>query len=112
LSAIRRDIQELRAEHRADAPTGAAPEPNATAASPSVRSKGIPSATADDAVRVAKTKKPQPPVPAPPAKPVRKRKRPLPPKQDEWGFFDPDQCGFAALLAKLEEIEGDEPIKP
>ena len=45
-------------------------------------------------------------------KPVRKRKRPLPPKQDEWGFFDPDQCGFAALLAKLEEIEGDEPIKP
>jgi len=26
------------------------------------------------------------------------------PAQDEWGFFDPEQCGFAALLAKLEEI--------
>lgn len=26
------------------------------------------------------------------------------PIQDEWGFFDPEQCGFAALLAKLEEI--------
>jgi hypothetical protein len=26
------------------------------------------------------------------------------PVQDEWGFFDPDQCGFAALLAKLDEI--------
>jgi hypothetical protein len=26
------------------------------------------------------------------------------PIEDEWGFFDPDQCGFAALLAKLEEI--------
>jgi hypothetical protein len=24
--------------------------------------------------------------------------------QDEWGFFDPQQCGFAALLAKLDEI--------
>ena len=24
--------------------------------------------------------------------------------QDEWGFFDPEQCGFSALLAKLEEI--------
>jgi hypothetical protein len=26
------------------------------------------------------------------------------PAQDEWGFFDPEQCGFAALLAKLDEI--------
>jgi hypothetical protein len=26
------------------------------------------------------------------------------PLQDEWGFFDPEQCGFSTLLAKLEEI--------
>jgi hypothetical protein len=26
------------------------------------------------------------------------------PIQDEWGFFDPEQCGFAALLAKLDEV--------
>jgi hypothetical protein len=26
------------------------------------------------------------------------------PIQDEWGFFDPSQCGFPALLAKLDEI--------
>jgi hypothetical protein len=26
------------------------------------------------------------------------------PVQDEWGFFDPQQCGFAALLAKLDEV--------
>jgi hypothetical protein len=26
------------------------------------------------------------------------------PVQDEWGFFDPQQCGFTALLAKLDEI--------
>lgn len=24
--------------------------------------------------------------------------------QDEWGFFDPTQCGFPALVAKLDEI--------
>ena len=35
--------------------------------------------------------------------------RPQPPVQDEWGVFDPEQCGFAALLAKLDEVaEEDE----
>ena len=28
--------------------------------------------------------------------------------QDEWGFFDPDQCGFAALIAKLDEVTADD----
>lgn len=37
--------------------------------------------------------------------PTHKRPRKqVKPMQDEWGFFDPEQCGFAALLAKLEEI--------
>ena len=37
-----------------------------------------------------------------------KKQKPI---QDEWGFFDPEQCGFAALLAKLDEITDgrDEP---
>jgi hypothetical protein len=44
-------------------------------------------------------------MPAPPARRRSKAK----PIEDEWGFFDPDQCGFAALLAKLEEIaDGDD----
>jgi hypothetical protein len=30
-----------------------------------------------------------------------KRTRPI---EDEWGLFDPEQCGFAALLDKLDEI--------
>ena len=38
----------------------------------------------------------------PPKKKVR-RPRPL---QDEWGLFDPAQCGFAALVARLEEVTG------
>lgn len=28
--------------------------------------------------------------------------------QDEWGFFDPSKCGFAALLQKLDEITDDD----
>jgi hypothetical protein len=27
-----------------------------------------------------------------------------PPMQDEWGIFDPDQCGFPALAERLDEI--------
>jgi CheY-like chemotaxis protein len=32
----------------------------------------------------------------------------LAPVQDEWGFFDPSKCGFAALLEKLDEITDDD----
>jgi hypothetical protein len=35
-----------------------------------------------------------------------KRPRKAEPVQDEWGFFDPNQCGFPALIAKLDEIAG------
>jgi hypothetical protein len=49
--------------------------------------------------------KPKPDTQAPAPRRSRKSK----PVQDEWGFFDPEQCGFAALLAKLDEItEGPE----
>jgi len=34
----------------------------------------------------------------------KKRKSP-PPAQDEWGFFDPNQCGLAALRSKLDAIK-------
>ena len=26
------------------------------------------------------------------------------PAQDEWGIFDPDQCGFSALFDKIDAI--------
>jgi hypothetical protein len=55
------------------------------------------------------------PAPAPPvARPMHpapaavhndlRPKRRSTPVQDEWGFFDPHQCGFAALLEKLDQI--------
>ena len=34
----------------------------------------------------------------------KKQRTAMPPAQSEWGFFDPEQCGFAALITKLEEI--------
>ena len=34
----------------------------------------------------------------------RARAKQAKPVQDEWGFFDPERCGFSTLLAKLEEI--------
>jgi hypothetical protein len=56
----------------------------------------------------ARPSQPAPPRPSAPttepaaAKPKAARGRK--PIQDEWGFFDPEQCGFAALVAKLSEI--------
>jgi hypothetical protein len=40
-----------------------------------------------------------------PKSPIKKGR----PVQDEWGFFDPEQCGFSTLLAKLDEITEDVP---
>ncbi len=39
--------------------------------------------------------------------------RPAQPKsaQDEWGVFDPNRCGFAALVDKLDEEVSDEKVK-
>lgn len=30
------------------------------------------------------------------------------PKQDEWGLYDPEQCGFRALLLRLDELADDD----
>jgi hypothetical protein len=46
---------------------------------------------------------PEPSAPKPP-RPKNSRKRRTKPVQDDWGLFDPDQCGFAALVARLDEI--------
>jgi hypothetical protein len=35
---------------------------------------------------------------------AKRRPRAPKPAQDEWGFFDPDQCGFRALIARLDAI--------
>ena len=42
----------------------------------------------------------------------KKKRSKASPAQDEWGFFDPDQCGFAALIEKLEEITDKDDTPP
>jgi hypothetical protein len=42
------------------------------------------------------------------ATPIPRRPRRARPAQDEWSFFDPNQCGFPALIAKLDEIASRE----
>jgi hypothetical protein len=75
LTAIRHDIERLRAEQ------GARPASSSEPADKSGRGLA-------KAARSQKTKEAKESAPV----------------QDEWGFFDPDRCGFAALLDKLEEI--------
>jgi hypothetical protein len=34
------------------------------------------------------------------------------PKQDEWGIFDPDQCGFSAVVDKLDKVAESKDASP
>jgi hypothetical protein len=43
-------------------------------------------------------------IPAQPRSEIPRRPKVRRPLQDEWGLFDPEQCGFAALLNRLDEI--------
>jgi hypothetical protein len=67
------------------------------------------SAKPKEAVASAKPKDRRAPALASAAKNPTKRLKKGKPIQDEWGFFDPEQCGFAALLAKLDEITEEDP---
>jgi len=66
-------------------------------------------AKAKEPVVSAKPKDRRAPAVASAAKKPTKRSKKAKPIQDEWGFFDPEQCGFAALLAKLDEITEEDP---
>jgi hypothetical protein len=46
----------------------------------------------------------------PPAPP--QPQQPPEPAQDEWGLFDPNRCGFAALVDKLNEVTDEKDQKP
>ncbi len=69
---------------------GAAPAPREHGAAPAPREQGTAPASREQGTA---------PVP---------REEGTAPVQDEWGFFDPQQCGFSALLTKLDEISEDE----
>jgi hypothetical protein len=85
MRSLREDIARRRAELAASEPV--APPPTQK-----------PQRTQAAATRT-KAAKPAAPAADPAARP--KRTRPI---EDEWGLFDPEQCGFAALLDKLDEM--------
>ena len=93
MRSLREDIARRRTELAASGPVAPpakkpqrprAPEPRVQAAKPAPAPAPEPAAVPDE-----------------PKKPRPKRTRPI---EDEWGLFDPEQCGFAALLDKLDEI--------
>jgi hypothetical protein len=59
------------------------------------------SVDADGPLPMAAAQSDRPSVPSPAMKPP---KKPGVDPNDEWGFFDPQRVGFAALIAKLHEI--------
>jgi hypothetical protein len=93
IESLRRDVERLRGQRTQPPPVAAArtKEASTRTAAPVAAVAGPVSVARTPSVVdiVAKTKK---------------RSGSAKPAQDEWGFFDPEQCGFAALLAKLDEI--------
>jgi hypothetical protein len=88
VESLRLDLERRRIEREAQ--EAAVPEESARAE--------MPAATARRAVA------PQPAKNVRRISPLRGKPRKHQPAQNEWGLFDPEQCGFAALLAKLDEI--------
>lgn len=61
--------------------------------------------TGENSTPSAKTESPESPsTPVAASAPARKKKTRRVPPQDEFGFFDPNQCGLSALFAKLDTI--------
>ena len=46
------------------------------------------------------------------AKTTPSRQAKAPAAQNEWGVFDPSQCGFAALVDKLDEVADEKTKQP
>jgi hypothetical protein len=90
LTSIKQDIQQLKER------TDTAPADETPAAEAVDKKKRRP-----EPARTEKAK--------PAATGAKKKKKPAP-VQAEWGFFDPAQCGFAALLEKLDEITDDDGV--
>ena len=106
IDSLRQDMERMRSER------GGRSKPIAPVASPPpvvAEPAPEPPPPAAAAVPAATAAAPQErPAKRPPERAVKQPEKKPTPVQDEWGFFDPQQCGFAALLAKLDEITDNE----
>lgn len=94
IESLRQDIERLRLEREA---AGGPPADRTRPTSRVVTSFDEARSRVRPRITAPQLRMPDPARPN--ARPTRKR-----PVQDQWGLFDPEQCGFAALLAKLDEI--------
>lgn len=101
IESLRQDIERLKAERA---------QPQAAAAVSGDR-------TASDRRTMSIAVTPSTTTPAPDVTAALSKIRRLTPRartprpvQDQWGLFDPDQCGFAALRAKLDEISARDEV--
>lgn len=112
LSALQRDLDRMKTENVESLPptekviTQLVPQPPRAVAQP--RAQQTPASPQPAAAPI----QPQPVTAQPPAvagpaanAPRGKKRKSPPPAQDEWGLFDPNQCGLAALRTKLDEIK-------
>jgi hypothetical protein len=96
MRSLREDIARRRAELAASGPI--------ELPTPTEKSQR-PLAAVAARIRTAKPSKlAAPPVATPVEVDPQKKPKRTRPIEDEWGLFDPEQCGFAALLDKLDEI--------
>jgi hypothetical protein len=97
VESLRSDIERLKTEKEGGTSPPSSPPPVVEQPTPVA------------ARSMSKVRKPAAPVvQMPPAAARVSRTKVRKPVQDQWGLFDPEQCGFAALLAKLDEISARE----
>jgi hypothetical protein len=95
VESLRQDIERLKAERgESVAPAAAAEEDQPQAVVVRPRPAASPAAKVQKAAARLSRVKPRRPI------------------EDQWGLFDPEQCGFAALLAKLDEISDRDTTTP
>jgi hypothetical protein len=109
VAAVERLLQPNPVAQPVSAPQPVAPQPVAPARPAASSELRLPSITPEPML-VAPPPQPKRaalPEPLPTmkttAQPPKKRMRRPKPVQDEWGLFDPTQCGIAALVARLED---------
>ena len=128
LSALQRDLERMKTENlestrpvvaaqprpplnvaRATVPGPATPSTPRTAAQATPPSRAVQPARANTPAapsQAAPKAAPRPTKPSTPdpAREKKAEKQPPAPARDEWGVYNPDQAGFAALRARLDEM--------
>jgi hypothetical protein len=106
LTAIQRDLKQLQPERE---------EPKPSAPKLIRRRRILESLPVLGPVEPPAAPSAAPPTPiASRVKPLAKKAPPTAPQKpavDEWGLFDPEQCGIAALIAKLDELNEEDEKK-